>query len=956
MDRQDTSTPRWLALALVAGLLGPAAAAAAGRPARSVLVLHSYHQGLPWVDRINDGVESVLGRQKRRDLHLLFAYLDSKRLQPAAAFALHRGYLKARLAHTRVAAVLVADNNALRFALDYRDELFPHVPIVFCGVNNYTPALLRGSATVTGVVEHADHRATIALMRAVHPTRTHLLIVSDATPTSDAIRAELARCNCDRDLRIETLIGASLDEIEQKLASLGPASMVYLTPLNRDRAGRYVDGEAVMAVVRRAHTVPVYSSWDFYLRGGIVGGVLVSPYRQGRTAAGLLEQILDGRPVAELPVVSPRVDAPTFDYAQLSRFHLSRDELPEGSVVVDAPPSFYLRHRTSILAALALASLAALLLLWRLVVQWRQHRRLQSLHDELALEQERLVQLNTNYLAEQDRRFAAERIRHQLQAAIDQSDQLIAILDHERRVEYANVALMRACSAIKPADDAPTANPRAGTSPLLEALLDEPTWAEVLERGCWQGRRRVACPLEPSSSWEAQIVASAFAGIDERRLVTVTIRDISREVALQAELAHAEQLQAIGSLTSGIAHDVGNVLTPILMLGRELRQVAEDSAREPLDEIIAAAERGRQLARNLMSLGRGGGWREAEPTRAAEPINEARRLLRRSLPEGVSLECELEACDALVRADPLQLHQIVMNLGANAVHAMRDGGGTLRIALTTVTSEERAEAPEGAKEAKDTKPTAERLRLEVADTGCGMTHAVQARIFDPYFTTKPPGEGTGLGLANVHNIVVQLSGSIAIDSEPGVGTTFRVELPVVGRAALSMSGSRPLTQIPEAHPVATQSAAAGSESPAAGSESPAADSESAAVDSESPAADSESAAALRVLLVDDDASVLRALERLLTRDGYRVETAEGGHEALALLEQIPVDLVLSDLTMPELDGVELLTRIRERWPTLPTIIASARHDIAESIDLDVPRIAKPIELSDLRRVISEALL
>jgi ABC-type uncharacterized transport system substrate-binding protein len=353
---------------------------------KNILVLHSYHQGLQWTDSISAGIKSGFAND-RDDIDIYFEYLDTKHYSQEAYFKhlVEFERYKTQLSHTDFKVIIVSDNNALRFMVEYGDELYPGTPVVFCGVNNYRPEMLQGKTRFTGVVENIDYAATINLMRKLHPKRRHVLVLLDKTPTGKAIKAEfepVAR-KFSKHFKFEYYQDFTLAEIPKKISALGRNDIIYLLTINRDRNGRFITYAQGVRAVRKRTKVPIYGSWEFYFGKGIIGGMITSGFSQGRTAAGLARKILAGKPVERIPVITKSPNQYMFDYVPMSRFGIKVDQLPPGSTVINQPPSTFAQMKESIFAALASVLALLVFLSWRLVVQKRNQKRLYRSNIEL---------------------------------------------------------------------------------------------------------------------------------------------------------------------------------------------------------------------------------------------------------------------------------------------------------------------------------------------------------------------------------------------------------------------------------------------------------------------------------------------------------------------------------------------------------------------------------------------
>ncbi|MEW6426810.1 MAG: response regulator [Thermodesulfobacteriota bacterium] len=378
---------------------------------------------------------------------------------------------------------------------------------------------------------------------------------------------------------------------------------------------------------------------------------------------------------------------------------------------------------------------------------------------------------------------------------------------------------------------------------------------------------------------------SAVGTVVILRDVTDRVRMKEEKAKLEKQLRQAQKMEAIGTLAGGIAHDFNNILTAIQGYA-ELAQhaLSEDSpVRRYLRETLAGCYRARDLVRQILAFSRQT-EQEKIPVRMQAIVKEALKLLRPSLPATIDIKTDISPDCGTVLASPTEIHQILMNLCVNAYHAMREKGGILQVGLMPVVLDRDAAEREPAMAA------GRYVRLEVSDTGHGMEPAVLERIFEPYFTTKEPGEGTGMGLAVVHGIVARSGGHVTVRTTPGEGSVFRVYLP--------------LAEDPEGQ--GPDSAAEG-RMPPGGSE--------------------------RILLVEDDPALLGLGREVLADIGYRVLAQGSSGEALAWFRLHPgeCDLVLTDMTMPGMTGLEMATAMLALRPELPIILCSG---YSEKVDAE----------------------
>ena len=361
---------------------------------------------------------------------------------------------------------------------------------------------------------------------------------------------------------------------------------------------------------------------------------------------------------------------------------------------------------------------------------------------------------------------------------------------------------------------------------------------------------------------------------------------------LEAQLRQAQKMEAVGQLAGGIAHDFNNLITVVVgHASLLLDQLPHDAAAHAHAlEIRRAAERASQLTTQLLAFSR---KQILNPTLldVSAAVRETELMLSRVIGSQVLLHAITNSRDAVVRADPVQLQQVLLNLVMNARDAMPTGGD-VRVRVDTVQISAPLASPAGV------VPAGDWVTLEVSDTGEGIAAEILPRIFEPFFTTKADGKGTGLGLPTVYGIVQQSGGHVWVESTPGQGTTFRIYLPrvVATRRTEVVTPDRGVT-------------AEGGLSSGTG----------------------------RVFLVEDDSTVRLIVEEVLKRAGYEVISSPTPHEALSRAESLDtVDLILTDMLMPGMDGAELVSRLRRQWPTVPVLVMSAyaERDLAEREILD----------------------
>jgi PAS domain S-box-containing protein len=372
--------------------------------------------------------------------------------------------------------------------------------------------------------------------------------------------------------------------------------------------------------------------------------------------------------------------------------------------------------------------------------------------------------------------------------------------------------------------------------------------------------------------------------------ITKRKEDQLSRARLEQQLRDAQKMESIGTLAGGIAHDFNNILSAIIgyveLAGDDLP--AQSAVQNHLAQVLKASNRAKELVDQILTFSRQQ-EQERKPIDCKVVLDDALDLLRASLPSTIEIRREIDPHLPLMLGDPGRIHQIIMNLATNAMHAMGKRGGILEVKLAPLkVDSDFAQAHDGLREGRY-------LRLIISDTGCGMDLRTQERIFEPFFTTKAPGEGTGLGLATVYGIVKDHRGAISVYSEPGNGTTFNVYFPV--HEDLTLSTATQSDAIPKGH-------------------------------------------GQRVLFVDDEEPLAVLGKHRLERLGYEVSMHTSSIEALEDFRARPdqFDLLISDYTMPGMNGADLAKHILKARCEMPVILVTGysstiNSDIASSIGI-----------------------
>ncbi len=877
---------RWLALVTV--LLLACLQLPANDAVPSVLILNSYHPGYQWSDDIRRGIEEVL-HEHGSPIHIEIEYLDSKRHPEVIGDPVLTAYLRTKYQRSRFQVVISCDDNATWFTLGVRDALFPGTPQVFCGVNDLQRERLAETANITGINESADIGETIDCMLRLHPETSRLIVVTDTTETGKGVVREVGRW---RDLNRGRVSLDVVDDVSQSrlgeiLDQAKPGALVLYSFFFRDQDGRSFDiAESARFVVQHAK-VPIYSTWDFNRGFGMVGGKQASGVSQGRAAGGMARRILDGTAAADIGIEMRSPNLWVFEYPSLRRLGIPVSALPPGSLIVGEPDNVFYRYRHLIWSVSALLCLLVAIIV---TLAWNISRRRRA---EAAL-RESEESLATTLDSIGDGVIATDAA-----GLVSRMNPVAEALTGWPLREAVGRPIADIFKVLHESDRSPI------DSPVIRILRGE----SVASRG---GH----CLLLSRDGKELSVGDSA-APIRSRHgemvgVVLVFNDQTAAKVAAQKlhdseqRLRQHEKLGAIGQLAGGVAHDFNNQLTGILGFAELLsKRLSDPSHLRSTSYIIKSALRAADLTKQLLSFARKAKYSTAK-VQIHDVVHEVSALLAHSIDKRIEIRLQLHASPDSVLGDFSQLQNALLNLAINARDAMPRGG-----ILTFTTA---IETRTGGTVDPDAPPESH-VVIGVSDTGIGMDSATQRHLFEPFYTTKAPGKGTGLGLAAVYDVVQSHAGRIDVHSEPGHGSTFTIRLP------LHRSGSS--AAAPACSPTPTGTA--------------------------------------HILVVDDEEMVRTLLADTLEDHGYRASMCSDGEAAMAFLRksESSVDLVILDMVMPGCSGAETFSRLQASYPRIRVLISSGYNLNGEAQSLldQGARgfIQKPFRATDLVALVATTL-
>ncbi|MBF0497707.1 MAG: response regulator [Deltaproteobacteria bacterium] len=777
--------------------------------------------------------------------------------------------------HKKIDLIVTIEGLARDFILKEGKDIFPTAPTL-CILSADTITAVEPPRRIIQLPSILDISGTLEVAVSLFPKTKRIVAVLGNSEDEQRWELEAKKqfAPWAGKLEFEYTNQLTYEETLQRLSSLPPDTVVIYIAFYRDKTGRAFVPAEVAKVITKTTNSPVFGVYDQIL-DLVVGGSMISYAAEGARAAKLALDILNGKYSLTAPITNLNIlTATTLNWRQLNRWGISESKLPKGSIVINRPPSLWTEYHEYVIGAVAFLLMQSFLIVLLLI---QQHRR---------------------RLAEAALRESEETARMLLNIP----NAAAFLLDSDGICLDANETM--AARFGRPVSDI------VGLSiwNLFPPEVRDRRKAHFLE--VLREKKQIRYEDERQGMVNDSIITPILDDHGQVVKVAIFAFDITDRRRLEAQLRQAQKMEAIGTLAGGIAHDFNNILGSIF----GYTQLALDDAKSGIVEaeflkgIFKAAKRARDLVQQILVLSRQS-KPEKKPVDISLIIEEGAKLLRASLPANVIIQTKISTEDATVLGDPIQLHQVLINLGANAAHAMAENGGALYISLNDFYLD-----PDSAAGYIDLKP-GPYFKLTVSDSGHGIDRNIIDRIFDPFFTTKDIGQGSGMGLAIVHGVVKNHGGVISVYSPPGHGATFNILLPAVSSKPESTS------DFVEAIPTGTES----------------------------------------VLLVDDEPGLADTGKMMLERLGYRVTVKTSGVAALGAFMAHPddFDLLITDMAMPHMTGDKLAQEIMRQRPDLPVILCTGYSEV---VNEEKARemgcsgfLMKPIDITRLAKLIRQVL-
>ena len=807
-----------------------------------ILILNSYHEGLLWTDDIMEGIKKSLKKSGIKN-EIFIEYMDTKRNNPDKITGHLEKLYKTKYSKKKFDIIISSDNNALDFLLKSKEKLFPGVPIVFCGYNNFENSILEGHKNITGVTEEYDLKGNVELAKKLHPGLKHIALISDVTPTGRINLKLMKKVMPDYEDSIEfiELTALTIPALKKALNSLPPETVVFNLAYYRTPDGNSLSLEESSGLIVENCSVPVYSSWDYMINYGTLGGIAASGKVQGEKAAEIAVRILKGEAVKNIPVLSDNINIPIFDYNQLKRFKIRTSSLPEGSIIINRPKNFYNQHPILLLLIILFLFIQSIIILFLFI----------------------------NIIRRKEAEREVKKSEHRYRMLVENAPLGIISVNKDGTIIDVNPKLLKILGS--PSLEKTRNINILNFSPLVESGITDDFLlclkkgntiiSERLYKSLWGKEIHLRYHLRPTKNNNNQI--TGVQGI---------IEEMTEQKKMERELRQAQKMEAIGRLAGGIAHDFNNILSSIIGYTDLIFEsnILDPDTNHHLLQIIKASQRAKEVVRQILTFGRKTKFTR-KPVVLSSIVKEVLKLMNGSIEPEIKITVAVKEENMIVLADPTQMHRLIMNLCTNACQAMKEKGGALEISLEGIYINQKDRA------FLDLK-AGHYIKLMIKDTGCGIEKENIEHIFEPYFTTKEHGEGSGWGLAVVHGIITSHKGKITVESEEGKGTLFHIYLPRIEYREERKTGVIK-------HP---------------------------------------SNGKKRILWVDDEEDLIYIAKVRLEKIGYKVTAKENSLEALKLFqkEYNKFDLVITDQMMPGLKGNELAEKILALRPDIPVILCT----------------------------------
>jgi len=875
--------------------------AAENRETKRVLILAGHFKNQPAVQLAEKGIQQIFQANPDYRIKQEIEYLDLYRFASKDYKRKIVDLLNHKYGDRQIDIVITILTSALRFMLDYGDEIFPGIPTVFTVVSEPTLTGLNLPGNVTGISYELDIKGTLETALKLQPNTKHVVLVGGVSKTIGGMckKAKKIFQSHEGDLQFTYLTDHSMDQILEQVARLPKDSIIFNMGMYKDKAGNVFIPMEAMAQIAGKSSVPSYGVFETFMGHGIVGGRLVGYEAQGKKAAQYALDILKGAKPSDLPVTSYETIVPMFDWRQLKKWGLDEQRLPEGSIVRFKELTTWGAYKWYIIGGISLFIIEAILILL-LLFNWARRLRAESALRKSHKELELRVEDRTAELSKTNEQLREEIKEHKVaETALRKSEQhyrstlndlLVGVVVHASDTsillsnpEATNIlgltyeqmsgkksidpewSFVHEDSTIMKVEDYPVSKVVSTRKPLHGYVL---------------GINR---PDRNYVTWVIVNASPVFSIDSELEKVVVNFVDITSHKQMEEALRESEEkltrsnkMEAMGLMAGGVAHDLNNILSGIVSYPELiLLDLPEDSPlRKPIKTIQESGMRAADVVEDLLTIARGvASGKEVLNlnTVVEEYLDSAEHQKLERIHPLTVFKTELDSELLNITGSASHVKKILMNLIVNASEAI-EGKGTVTVSTINRYLDEPLKGYEDVR-------TGEYVVLAISDDGSGISPQDLDRIFEPFYTKKVMGRsGTGLGLAVVWNTVQDHKGYINVKSSEK-GTVFELYFPVTREEVAAEKEEVPL--------------------------------------------DDYIGHGEKILVVDDEERQRQIASGILTRLGYNAETVSSGEAAIEYVKEHPVDLIVLDMVMPKgINGRKTYEEIIKIHPGQKAIIAS----------------------------------
>jgi PAS domain S-box-containing protein len=730
-----------------------------------ILLLNSYHQGYEWTDLLTQSIRQELG-QLDRIWQLAIEYMDTKHYNSAEYESmLYQLYLY-KYRNKKFDVLIISDNYALDFIKKYRRELFGQTPIVFCGIDNFVNGMLDGLSNCTGVIEDYDLQQTIDLMLKLHPEAKHIAVVSDSSVIGRKDLARALKLIPNYQNRVEFVIikNWDLQKLPAVLAALPKHTLILRLAFSRTWDGTSISVEEAAGFWENCCNRPTYTSLGHPVEHGILGGIINTADLHGKAVGQLALQILRNVPADKIPIIYQSPSATIFDYTQLKKIGIKSSALPGSALIINRPFSFYREYKYLVWGVVSAFCLLGSLIFF-LILNILSRKQAQDALRENEQKYRVLIETLPNGIVEVDLlgniTFANSAFQHIFRYS-------------DAKLEGSTVY-----------DFVPKAR-RKKIRGIITALFQEaPKPMTIIDKYLTQENRIIDIQLDWNykRNFSGKIIGIISVVSD----ITQRLQAEKEAKIRQEQLIQADKMAALGTLVSGVAHEINNPnnfimlnvptlnrtwnsILPILdqyyettgdfeVPGYTFSQI-RDEFPKICSDILEGSRRIQIIVKDLKEYSQKSEIEYLEPVNINEMLGSCINLLSKNIQKYTqNFQIEYAPNLPLVLGNFQRFEQVVINLIQNACHALRSRNEKISIIARH-------------------DPSEKTVTISIQDEGIGIPPQNLPRIFDPFFTTKRESGGTGLGLSVSNSIIRKYGGSLKFTSEPGQGTTARIILPV----------------------------------------------------------------------------------------------------------------------------------------------------------------------------------